>query len=385
MNHNPSPVAGTVFGAVIKRIIAALLVIIILSQAVNHSFIAKADTSTGGSQVNVSINFIEETATISAGPGKSTKFYISTDNMKSWEGFDKAGAIDISSFMSSKAVTIYFKGNKDVNPVKVEIPAEDKSLKVKYEVVNGEGRIAISNTAYPVEYRKGSNGSWKSASNYMSTSIYELKGATLYFRIAPTVSMRAGKVVTVKIPKRPSGPSVSLDTGKLCIKGLKSGQTQYRVGDAVNWTTFTAADKKTNSIDLSALLTPVNNLIPAGIIEFRTMGSDKKVHSAVKTIEILQQGQAPNNVALSGSVLTITDSDLKRYYEYAVVSGTSAIDVKTLKWISVTAKKPVYISKVNVGDRVLVRLKSTKSSDKKHILLPSAYKEFTVKEITTKK
>jgi len=389
MKNNQSP--GFALSVGIKRFIISLLALIILPQAMNHTYNARANTTstTTGSQVKVQVDLLEEIAVVSAGPGASTKFYISTDNMKSWETLEYTSVVDLSSYLSSKAVTIYFKGNKDTNPVKVELPAEDKSLQVKYQIVNGEGRIVISNTAYPVEYRKGSNGTWKTAYNNMPTVQYELKGASLQFRTAATSTRRAGKIVTVKIPKRPSAPSVSLDASKLVIKGLKAGQTQYRVGDATNWTTFIPADGKSTTIDLSALLAPVNNLIPAGTIEFRTLGSDKKIHSAVKVIEILQQEPAPVNVILAGTLLTITDTDEKKSYEYAIVPVNTALDMSKLKWKAVQTNKTVNLissnRNINIGDRVLVRVKSTTIKETKQVILPSAYTEKTVLSITPAK
>ena len=378
MKNTKAPRTKAALSVGMKRLIVSLLTLILIPLVMNRSFNASANTVTSGSQVKVQIDLLEEIATISAGPGGSTKFYISTDNMKTWEYIDNTSALDLSGILSSKPVTVYFKGNKDSNPLKVELPGEDNSLKVKYEVVDGVGKIVYSNTALPVEYRKGNNGTWKAATNYMSTAQYELKGASLQFRTTASSTRRAGKIVTVKIPKRPAAPSVSLDSSKLSIKGLKSGQTQYRVGDATSWTTFISPDNKANTIDLSALLTPSNNLIPAGIIEFRTIGSDKKVHSAVRTIEILPQAAAPNNVSLTGTVLTISDPDVKRNYEYAVVPKNTAIDIKKLKWTAATSKKPVVIKNVSVGDKVLVRIKSTTNTETKQITLPSAYTELTV-------
>lgn len=386
MKNTKEPTAKAVLTVGMKRLIVSLLALIIIPLVINRSFNASANTTTSGSQVKVQIDLLEETAIVTAGPGGSTKFYISTDNMKTWEYIDYASAIDLSGIMSSKPVTVYFKGNKDTNPLKVDLPGEDNSLKVKYEVVDGVGRIVFSNSSLPVEYRKGSNGVWKSASNNMPTIQYELKGASLQFRTVATASRRAGKIVTVKIPKRPAAPSVSLDASKLVIKGLKAGQTQYRVGDATNWTTFSPPDGKSNSIDISALLPSSNNLIPAGTIEFRTLGSNKKVHSAIKVIEILPQAAAPSNVNLVGKILTISDSDTKRNYEYAVVPLGTAIDMKKLKWKTVTSKSPVTIKRdkgdVLIGDKVLVRIKSTTDKNTKQLILPSAYIELTVTSLT---
>lgn len=385
MRNTRVPKAKATLCAGLKRLTVSLLALIVIPLVMSRSFNASADTTTSGSQVKVQIDLLEETATVSAGQGGSTKFYISTDNMKTWDYIDYTAAIDLSSVMSSKPVTVYFKGNKDTNPLKVELPGEDNSLKVKYEVVGGVGRIVYYNTSLPVEYRKGNNGIWKSAGNNMPTIQYELKGASLQFRTTATSTRRAGKIVTVKIPKRPAGPSVSLDAAKLVIKGLKAGQTQYRVGDGTNWITFNPTDGKSSTIDLSILLPSSSNLIPAGTIEFRTLGSDKKVHSAVKTIEILPQAAAPSNVNLVGTILTISDSDVKRNYEYAIVPLGTSIDIKKLKWTTVTSKKPVTLKKATIGDKVLVRIKSTKDKNTKQVILPSAYTELTVTSLTPSK
>lgn len=382
MKNTKAPRTKAALSVGMKRLIVSLLTLILIPLVMNRSFNASANTVTSGSQVKVQIDLLEEIATISAGPGGSTKFYISTDNMKTWEYIDNTSALDLSGILSSKPVTVYFKGNKDSNPLKVELPGEDNSLKVKYEVVDGVGKIVYSNTALPVEYRKGNNGVWKSAGNNMPTIQYELKGASLQFRTVATVNRRAGKIVTVKIPKRPAAPSVSLDASKLQIKGLKAGQTQYRVGDATNWTTFNPSDGKSTSIDLAALLPTSNNLIGAGTIEFRTLGSNKKVHSAVKAIEILPQAAAPSNVSLVGRILTISDSDTNRNYEYAIVPLGTSIDMKKFKWTVATSKKPVTLKNVNIGDKVLVRIKSTTDKATKQVILPSAYTELTVTAIT---
>lgn len=377
----------------IKKILASILAFIIIFQAITYTYYARANTNNTtnpGTQVNVRLDLQEEVAIVTAGPGSSTKFYISMDNMKSWESIDNSSIVDLSSILTSKSISIYFKGNKDTNPVKVDLSAEDKALKVKYEVVNGEGRIVISGTSSSVEYRKGNNGSWKAATPNMPTAMYELKGATLYFRTVASPGKRAGKIVTLKVPKRPAAPSVNLDADKLQIKGLKSGQTQYRIGDAVNWTTFTSADKKGNTLDLFELLkgnTPsTNNVIPAGIIEFRTLGSDKKIHSAVKIIEIQAQAAAPsNNVVLTGTTLFVSDSDEKKNYEYTVVAKNATLDMTKAKWTVVAPSKPVIVRNANVGDKILVRVKSSKSPETKQILLPSAYKELIVTEVTPAK
>lgn len=363
-----------------RKLIATILVLAVILQ-IDKPAISSADAN---SQVGVRVDYIEELAYITSGTGGSTKFYISLDGMKNWEIIDTGGVVDISAMLSSKENVIYFKGNKDLNPTVVTLQGEDNTLKVSYKVKDGVGRIEYSYSG-AVEYRKGSNGTWKTASNLMSTSIYEIKGATLHFRTPATATKRAGKIVTVKISKRPSAPTVKLDGSKLAITGLKSGLTQYRVNDSLNWLTFTSTDKKVNYLDLSSLLggnTTSNTAIPAGVIELRTLGAEK-LTSTVKVIEVPAQAAAPEAVTLNGTTLTILDPDTKKNYEYTIVEKGASYNPYTAKWsASVTSKKAVIIKKVAIGDRVLVRLKSTTDSKTKQVIPASCYKEFTVTAIT---
>lgn len=363
------------------RILTAVFILVVLFNFTIKEEMAYADAN---SQVNVVVDYVEEIITVMPGIGGSTKFYISTDNMKSWEVIESK--IDLSSLLASKEVSIYFKGNKDLNPRLQILPTEDNSLKVSYKVAGGAGYIELT-TSQPVEFRKGSNGTWKPAVNMMPTSMYEIKGTTLYFRTVGNIAKRPGKIVTLKVPKRPSPPSVKLDGNKLYFSGLRQNETQYRVGDSIEWTTFKTSDGKAKTLDLTALLggnTSINQQIPAGIVEFRTLGSDKKVTSAVKVIEIPQQAVAPQQVNIIGTTLTIQDPDKKKYYEYTRVEKNTVFNMATAKWSSVTAKNPLIIPKVAVGDKILVRVKSTTDKTSKQVIPPSLYREFTITDITIK-
>ena len=74
------------------------------------------------SQVRVTVDYLEETATVMAGSGASTKFYYSADNKKTWNYIDAdtgsggAYTVDISVLLKKKAISIFFKGNRDLNP-----------------------------------------------------------------------------------------------------------------------------------------------------------------------------------------------------------------------------------------------------------------------------
>ncbi|MGB4659441.1 MAG: hypothetical protein WBI07_09690, partial [Mobilitalea sp.] len=202
----------------LTKVATALLVILGITFASEQQ--AQATTVTTGTQVGVVVDYLEETAVVTAGTGGSTKFYISTDNEKSWEMIETYGIIDISSMLAKKEVIVCFKGNKDTATNKVTLQAEDSTLKATYVVTNGVGSITFNTTAQ-LEYRKGANGKWKTTSGTMSTMMFEIKGATIFFRTPATTIKRAGKAVSVKVSKRPTAPSIKIDGGKLNISGLK--------------------------------------------------------------------------------------------------------------------------------------------------------------------
>jgi hypothetical protein len=372
-----------------------LIIIALIFTTVSNFTAVDASAVTTGSQIKVTLNYLEEIAVLEPGTSSSTRYYMSTDKMKTWEMVE--ATVDISTLLLTKDNIIYFKGNKDTNldPVAVTIPAEDNTLKVTYQITAGAGKITFP-SGLPVQYRKGANGAWKTAinssgvsifNNAGSTSIFEIRGATLYFRTAATESKRAGKIVTVKISKRPSAPSVKLDGSKLSITGLKIQETQYRTGDSNEWKLFQPADPKAKSIDLYTLFnlsTGQNTPIPAGTAEFRTLGTDKKLTSTIKVIEVPLQPSVPDTISVTGSAIKITDPDTKRAYEYTRVDKNSVLNMSTAKWTSVTSKSTLIVPKASVGDKLYIRLKSRTDSTSKKLIPASTYKEFTISTITTK-
>lgn len=368
-----------------KGIVKAFVALFVLLVAFGAFTEVKVSAATG---VNVSVNYLDETATVTAGSGGSTKFYMSTDK-KNWEILDSSGGVDLSGILKTKSVTVYFKGNKDTDAVSKVLDGEVSTLKTTYTIAAGVGTLSYSTTtSSAVQYRKGANGEWKTATGSISTAIYEVKGATLFFRTAATAATRAGKVVTVKIPKKPSAPSVRVDGSKLMITGLKAKETQYRLGDTSVWSTFLPTDTTSKVYELSYLLqstAPSNTALPAGIIELQTLGTDKKLNSGVKIIEVAAQLTVPDTIAISGSAVTITDTDKTRAYEYTIVSQSGSLNLKTAKWTGISTNKAVIIPKVIIGDRVLIRLRSKTDSTTKQLILASTYKELSIAYITTKK
>lgn len=370
-----------------KGLMVLLILLVLVTFGLTRPDRTKADAN---SMVGVKVNYLEETVTLSPGTGGSAKYYMSLDNKKTWEVIDSTtsntATIDISGYLSTTAKDIIFKGNKDLNPTTLTLQAEDKNLKASYVVINGSSSITVNQSL--VQYKKGANGDWKTYNGTLPLSSYEIKGTTLYFRSTPYEGKRAGKVITVKVPKRPTAPSIKLDASKLLITGLKVNEIQYRVNDSETWTTFTSTDPKVKTKTLlsffSTTSTP-NTVIPAGRIEFRTIGKDKKISSAVKVIEVTLQPSLPADFTLTGSTLTILDGETKRNYEYTKIAAGTTLNIETAKWTTVTSKAPIIIKNATVGDKVYVRVKSFTDSSSKQLVLPSTYKELTITSISSSK
>lgn len=372
---------NTFKNVIISLIIAALFV---SSSWAFELTPVKADVQ-AGTMVIVTTDYTTETVNVQPGPGVSNKFYMSTDNQKTWEVIPQ-GILDISSLLSPKKVTIYFKGNKDTYPFPLEISEMNSALKAVYGVVNGVGSITLT-PATGIQYRNGANGNWSPATSGMLTAMYEVRGASLSFRIAPTAAVRAGKIVTVRIPKRPTAPSVRLDPGKLSISGIKAGKIKYLNKDGF-WTDFLVGTPSTISITKLLSNTDLTNTvaITGGTLEFYTPGTGKKLDSAVRVIEIPNQITLEDSKAtLVGTTLSIVDSDQSKQYEYTVVDQGKSLDYQKASWSSITSKKSVIVSRASIGSNILVRLKSTTDRTSGKVSLPSTYITRIVSSITQKK
>ncbi len=340
-----------------------------------------------GTAVKVQVDYWNEKIYVSPGPSSSTKFYFSQDKMKTWERV--TGNIDLTIFLKTSDNTIYFKGNLDKAIVAVTLPKEDKNLKVSYYVeqngANSYGRLKFENQTRPIEYRKGTYGDWKDTlSDITDLSSYEITGYTLQFRLKATNAERAGKVVSVKIPKRQTPPKIKVDYSKLEISGLKAGQTIYYKNGESQPTIFAPADSKVKTISLYDLLfnqpvTPNTVRLPAATIEFQTAGTDKKVASSIIAIEFQEQPLAPTGkITVDKTTVTFPEATKTTPYEYVVLHQGENLDLSNVKWTKVTTSKSFEIKKVGKatpapGDVIYYRLASTTNKDTKIVTPASMY------------
>ena len=341
-------------------------------------------------QVTVSLNYKTEKMTISS--TLSSKIYISQDKQKTWELVERPHSIDLAIFMKNSDNYIYIKGDKDEKVVEVKIPKADNSLKVSYKVEKDEGKLVFTNVLGNLQYRKGSEGEWQLYNYSMKLADYEINGYTLQFRAMATENTRAGKIVSVKIPKRQSPPTIKVDYSKFTLTGMKAGVTQYRLAGSDKWIDFKPVDSKVKTLDLTALLLPgiAPNVapIPAGNIEFRNLGNEKKVASGVRVIQTLAQPVAPlaSNVKLNTNRLVFVDASKDKPYEYMVLHKGEAVNLQTAKWKKVTSSKEIVITKVGTaspvpGDIIYYRLASTKDAKTKEIIPASMYASIEITSV----
>jgi len=307
--------------------------------------------------VTVNPDYVTGMVTVSAGSGGSNKLYFSTDKMKTWELIEDSNVIDIRGILKPGASIIYFRGNKDPDPYKLDIPAESGALKASFGVNKETGVRGIQLTGAEgkaIEYRVTVNGYWDDYQG-LDTTPFEVMGTTLQFRIKATPTSRAGKVVALKIPKRAKAPGIKVNGSKLTFTGLKSGGTEYRVNDDQSWMPYTSSDGKSGEVNIASFVKtsesqmgiPQNVRIPAILVEFRTAKTDKAQPSAIRTIILEEQRDAPTEatVTISDLLLIINDASKDKPYEILILSNDDTTDPKNAKWKSVTTSKPQSLTK----------------------------------------
>ncbi len=346
-----------------------------------------------GTAVKVTVNYSSEQIYVFAGPANSTKFYFSQDKMKTWER--TYGGIDLSIFLKTSDNTIYFKGNQDKAIVAVTLPKEDKDLKVTYYIdqvgTTTVSRLKLENVTRPiVEYRKGTYGKWMVYPNGgIDLSSYEITGYTLQFRLQATEFERAGRVVSVKIPKRQAPPKIKVDYSKMEISGIKAGSTLYYKNGELYPRLFAPEDSKIKTISLYDLLfsqsvTPNTQILPAASLEFQTAATDKKAASSIIVVDFAEQPQAPSGkITVDKTTVAFPEATKATPYEYVVLHPGENLDLAKVKWTKVTSDKPFEIKKVGKatpapGDVIYYRLASTTNKDTKIVTPASMYTQINI-------
>lgn len=270
----------------------------------------------------------------------------------------KTVTIDLSSLNTQKDNYILIKGDRgDAAPIAYKIPATDKKVKPKY---NGTNAVAAEGSTAALEYRT-QYGDWQDyvapAEGVTGTdlSLYQQRGATLYFRLkskepaadaqaetltdskdstqtytAKVANTLPGKEVKVKIGKLANAPKATINYVKNTVKLPKNAKytvfgKEEALPDASAW--------KTGEGEISDA-TVMNTILGGGILEVRTAKAGKP-DSKIAHYEFSAQEELSGTVedTDSDSSVTKVDESTNR------VVNTGATDGKGVKANLVDGKK----------------------------------------------
>lgn len=305
----------------------------------------------------------------------------------------KAVTIDLSSLNTQKDNYILIKGDRgDANPIAYKIPATDKKVKPKY---NGTNAVAAEGSTAALEYRT-QYGDWQDyvapAEGVTGTdlSLYQQRGATLYFRLkskepaadaqadtltdskdstqtytAKVANTLPGKEVKVKIGKMANAPKATINYVKNTVKLPKNAKyvafdAEAALPDASAW--------KTGDGEISDA-TVMNTILGGGILEVRTTKSGKP-DSKIAHYDFSVQEELSGTVEdtdTEASVTKVNDSTNR-------VVNTDADDTKGVKANLVDGKKDK-TGKVTRYDLEF----SNDSGDKYEVIKNAAKPEATAK------
>lgn len=264
-----------------------------------------------------------------------------------WEVYDyntKTGTtIDLSNLNRTRDNYIQLKGSKAKDTVTIKIPAVLTKVSASFDVTSAtvtmkdttDRKNPVPITGKAMEY-KVANSNWNAYTD-ADLSIYQVRGATLSFRLAAdkkaaiaasaltpltgfadsagnavsayVVGSFPGKEVKVSIKKQAAAPSVKVDYNRQQFVLPKN--TEYRVvtDSKLNaWTpASTTAVKYLNLSEISGLLTGKTS----ATLEVRTAATGAKVASKVRKVDF-DMPQAAPEVCSSKSIKPsqIIDADI---------------------------------------------------------------------------
>lgn len=188
------------------------------------------------------INYVDSTITLQS-TNSDTVAYVSNSAAKKWEeagtfGSDGTCVFDISWVSLSSNYVMTFKGDKSDGILKVTLPKQVTTFKVKY-VPNADNPFTFTGDAGRIiEWRKNGVTEWKewntTTTNNQLAYLKE-NGATLYFRLKPVngsatdAGKRASKEVSVKVSAKKVAPTVKVDASRFTVPLV--AKMSYRVLD----------------------------------------------------------------------------------------------------------------------------------------------------------
>jgi len=310
-------------------------------------------------------------------------------------------SLDISWVSNTSDVTLYFKGNtiKTIKPI--TLPAQNKSVKVAYDKVEGEFTFSNTWDAEYFQWRKSTDYSWatveldESSSSYISfintMETLRLQGAKVYIRTPQMIGTNSNNEgsrpsieVLVSITKRSNAPSIKVNVSKLNINTTEA--MEYYNSTTKLWIECTKA------MSLEDIAPEVLYKNGANDLTFMIRTAATSYTSYSKTAYITVNGQAAAPVIGDNSddvayyyvnsklILQFPKASKTNTYEYAIIKPDSTFNESTAIWKAVISSKIMTISKTSSPDscKIYVRRKGISANKNISLVLPSAINSFTI-------
>ena len=315
------------------------------------------------------------------------------DKMKKWEFVPAAPdsvthrvQLDFSWISENSDYTISFKGDASTTPIKVKISKRNTSLKATYNTYTGKVKFDNLPSGRTIQWKKADAFQWNDydeSSFEEQISSFIANGAKLSIRIAAVAGTseddpgyRAGKEITLTIPKKSAAPAVSIDDANIAIqveKGMEYRKADRYGNPLTEWTEITKTELKLIS-ELAPEVMCDQATMTSGetvYLQFRRTKTASTTVSNIKTLKI--PGQNPlSEDALRQCGIVYTSSttfDINvpvaggdYTYEYCIINqddiiaGVTINTYERLTWKTVpsTAVISIDMDKDDVEDTSLV-------------------------------
>lgn len=339
---------------------------------------------------------------------ENTILYYSTDAKKTWnevEGIVDGNIVtmDISWASATANTYVYFKGNKNSNVVKVELPKQLSTFKVKFDKVNSNFDMTGYEDQTVFYWRKSTDYNWQTVPLDVESDDYKrflkqvstlrIKGAKLFFKLGQEkgtgindMGSRPSKEIAVTISKLNTAPSVKVNITKLTL----NTKTTMEYCDNAAGNDWTECQKNMLLEDIAPAVF-FDGGAKTVSLKFRTAATSTKAASLETLLTIKGQEKAPTIGDNSADVLTYYEKDklvlsFKKAskdtpFEYCIIKPDKDFDLSR-GWKSVTKAKDIKLSTKTApsGSEIYVRYKGMNANTSKKIemKLPSDYALYVV-------
>lgn len=350
-----------------------------------------------------------EALTMQVYNNNNTVVYYSTDN-STWSEIEggynsalKAYVMDISWVSASADVTLYFKGDTVKTVKTMLLPAQNSSISVEYDRVEGEFTFSDVDEASNFEWRKTLDYYWNTVSLNENSASYRsfmatmesmrTKGAKIIIRTPQEIGtgagnpgMRPSSEITITIPARAAAPSVKVNIAKLTLNTTTS--LEYYDAASNLWMECDAS----MSVEDIAPKVLYENGGASVTLQIRKAATSSTPYSKIQRLTIPGQAAAPtiggNNSDVtyyylnSKLVMQFNNASASNLYEYIVVKESATFSMTSTGWKTVNSSSLMTLSNslAPKGCTIYVRRKGIEENTAKNtpLVLPSAVNSFSV-------